>query len=83
MVIENFQIDCAKKSEQIEFLQSLRSTPDQRATAVVEDTWRFWEVYIDPAKSQERRNLYQRRYDWLIAQKMMRLQWDCGPNTPR
>lgn len=81
--LETFRIDCAKKTEQIEFLQSLRSTHNDRLAAVVSSMVRPWENLTDPNTAAERRSVSSRRNDWLIDQKLMRLKWDCGPNTPR
>ena len=77
--IADLQIDCSRKTEQLQFLESLRSSSDDRLLEYANDFLRFWEPYTRPHSVQQRREVYTGRNDWLINQKIMRLKWDCGP----
>jgi hypothetical protein len=75
--LERFQIDCRRKAEQIQFLQSLRSTRDDRLYAGVSNAVTPWKRYTDPNEHGQRVSVHRGYSDWLINQNLMRLAWDC------
>ena len=75
--LETFQIDCARKTEQIAFLESQRTTGDDRLWAWATNYVTPWTAYTDTEQHNERRSVSSGRVNWLISQKMMRLAKDC------
>lgn len=72
-----FQIDCSRKQEQILFLQSLRSSRDDRLMAGLRNLVEPWSRYLDPRQHDQRVSVNKGYSDWLINQHLQRLAWDC------
>lgn len=75
--ISHYQIDCSRKSEQIQFLESLRSGRDDRFWSRVGNTVQPWTKYTDTHNYSQRGQIANGRTNWLINQKLMRLAHDC------
>jgi hypothetical protein len=75
--LDHYQIDCSRKAEQIAFLQSQRSTRDERLYAGAINTVKPWTVYTDTNEYSQRYQINNGRVNWIINQKLMRLAYDC------
>ena len=74
--LANFQIDCRIKSQQIAFLEGMRSRGDDRLVSKL-STGAIWKYYTDPLQYQQYQQMATGRSDWMINQLLMRIQWDC------
>ena len=75
--LDHFQIDCSKKQQQVEFLQSLRSTSDQRAGARLETLLTPWRWFTDPEGANRVYHVGKGNYNWLINQILWSLENNC------
>jgi hypothetical protein len=75
--LDNFQINCAQRTEQIALLQSMRSTPDDRLFALLSNTVQPWKAYSDPEQYNDNVVRGYGRSDWVINQKLMELRDNC------
>jgi hypothetical protein len=71
--LEWFAVDCKLKTEQIAMLQAMRPTNDEKLFARLNNELFFWQVFSDPDKFEQRRQIGMNRIDWLINQHLMRL----------
>ena len=51
--LDNFQINCNRRAEQIALLQSMRSTHDDRLFALLSNTVQPWKQFSDPEQYNE------------------------------
>lgn len=49
-----FQVDCRRKQEQVEMLQSMRQSPDEMKTAALDNLFKPWTAVTDPRGFYER-----------------------------
>jgi hypothetical protein len=75
--LASYQLDCNRKAEQIQFLESQRPGRDDRLWAWTTNYFVGWERYTDPENYQERQAISGRNTHWIINQKLMRLARDC------
>lgn len=75
--LDHYQIDCSRKAEQIAFLQSQRTTRDQRLQDGMTNVVKPWTIYTDTNNYSQRYQVNNGRLDWIINQKLMRLAYDC------
>ena len=66
--LDHFWTDCSRKQEQIEFLQSLRTTPDDQARAALARI-----ISLDARRSWELDSIASGRTNWIINQHLMAL----------
>jgi hypothetical protein len=78
--LDYFQIDCSRRTEQIAFLQSLRSTADDRLLARAANALMPWRMFTNPAVYNNNAAQGSSRTDWVINQKLMALRDDCRSN---
>ena len=75
--LDHFVVNCEMKKEQIEFLNSMRTTKSSRTWNLFQ--WKFmpWQVVTD--SNGYTKNKYQAtgRYDWLINQHLHTLATQC------
>ena len=75
--LDHFVIDCSKKQQQVEFLQSLRSSSDQRAGARLETLLTPWRWFTDPEGANRVYHVGKGNYNWLINQILWSLENNC------
>jgi hypothetical protein len=78
--LDHFQIDCARRNEQMALLQSMRSTPDDRLFALLSNKVQPWKQFSDPDQYNENAIRGYGRGDWVINQKLMELRDNCRGN---
>jgi hypothetical protein len=78
--LDYFQIDCSRRAEQIAFLQSLRSTADDRLLARAANALMPWRMFTNPGAYYNNAALGSSRTDWVINQKLIALRDDCRSN---
>jgi hypothetical protein len=78
--LDSFQINCARRTEQIALLQSMRSTPDDRLFALLSNAVQPWKEFSDPAQYRDNALRGYGRSDWVINQKLMELRDGCRGN---
>jgi len=74
--LDHFQINCAKKQEQIALLQSMRSSPDDRTMAGFSNMLQPWQIFTQPQEYALRRDVGRSMTNWQINQNLLRLR-DC------
>lgn len=75
--LDHFQIDCRIKAQQIQFLQSMRVTADERMAAGLTNIALLWQRFTQPAEFQQRANIGNGYSNWTINQLLVRLAHDC------
>jgi hypothetical protein len=75
--LERFVIDCRIKHQQMAFLESMRTTPDQELQSRVANQLQFWKVITEPATYHQRHNIGSGRVDWLVNQLMLDIRNNC------
>jgi len=78
--LDYFQIDCSRRTEQIAFLQSLRSTADDRLLARATNALTPWRMFTNPSAYYNNAAQGSSRTDWVINQKLIALRDDCRSN---
>ena len=78
--LDNFQIDCSHRTEQIAFLQSMRSTPDDQLYARASNALQPWLIYTNPDQQYNNAVRGHNRTNWVINQKLIALRDDCRSN---
>ena len=78
--LDNFQINCNRRTEQMALLQSMRSTHDDRLFALLSNTVQPWKQFSDPEQYNENIIRGYGRGDWVINQKLMELRDNCRGN---
>jgi len=78
--LDYFQIDCSRRTEQIAFLQSLRSTADDRLLARATNSLMPWRMFTNPSAYYNNAAQGSNRTDWVINQKLIALRDDCRSN---
>ena len=78
--LDYFQIDCSRRTEQIAFLQSLRSTADDRLFARATNALMPWRMFTNPSAYYNNAAQGSNRTDWVINQKLIALRDDCRSN---
>jgi hypothetical protein len=78
--LDNFQIDCSHRTEQIAFLQSMRSTSDDQLYARASNALQPWLVLTDPTQQYNNAVRGHGRSNWVINQKLIALRDDCRSN---
>ena len=75
--LEHFKIDCRIKEQQIRFLQSMRTSMDQRIAAGTIAAATPWRIFTDPERHQRNVYIHNGQSNWLINQHLLRLSYDC------
>lgn len=75
--LEYFQIDCRIKHQQVAWLQSMRTTPDDRLLAGVANILAPWKVITDPHGRYQKNAMHIGQSDWLINQHLMSIGRNC------
>ena len=75
--LDTFQLDCSKKQQQVEFLQSLRSSSDQRTGARLQSFLTPWKWFTDPEGQERIYNVGEGSYNWIINQHLWTLKNNC------
>ena len=75
--LENFQINCRIKEQQIKFLQSLRTNRDTQFVANIENTIKPWTMITDYPQYRQRASIANGYTNWNINQLLLRLGYDC------
>jgi len=75
--LDHFVVNCEMKQEQIEFLNSFRTSKGERTWNLLQYKLMPWQAITDP--KGYRKNKYQAtgRYDWLINQHLHTLATQC------
>ena len=75
--LNHFVINCEMKQEQIEFLNSFRTTKGERTWNLFQ--WKFmpWQAVTDPKGYQKNKQQAIGGYDWLINQHLHTLATQC------
>lgn len=77
--LDNFQVDCRIKEQQIRMLQSMRAGPDTQFINRLEKAINPLGGFLDPEGQYQRQEIGKGRTDWLINQHLMNLRNNCGP----
>lgn len=80
--LDNFQVDCRIKEQQIRMLQGMRADADTRFFNRLESTLNPQDRLLDPDTADQRRSVGNGRTNWLINQHLMTLRNNCGPSHP-
>ena len=75
--LNRFQIDCRIKPQQIKFLQSLRTSQDDKLGARMANVVQPWTVVTDHSNYRQRALVGNGYTDWSINQLLLRLSHDC------
>lgn len=75
--LEHYQINCRMKTQQVQFLQSLRPTRDERFSAGIDNSLQPWKVITNPMEFQNTRSIQGGRTEWLINQLLMQIAYNC------
>jgi hypothetical protein len=75
--LDHFQVDCSLKKEQIQFLQSLRPTGNEKLTARFKQHFMPWQAVTDGSKFKKNNKIGTGGYDWLINQHLYTLKTQC------
>lgn len=73
-----FKIDCSKKKEQIEFLQSQLSNGDDMLVARFKNLVTPWRAVTDPEGRAEEYSIGSGHSNWLIRQTIWKIRYHCG-----
>ena len=76
--LDFFQVDCTRREEQIRFLNSQRTTANDRLAHGVVNTLNPWQRFTQGDRFQDRQEVHSGRNDWLINQHLRRLARDCS-----
>lgn len=75
--LENFQVNCRIKEQQIQLLQSMRQSRDDRLVAGLSNLVQPWGRWFGSDEYVQRANVHNGRTNWLINQHLMHLSRDC------
>jgi hypothetical protein len=75
--LDHFQVDCSRKAEQVQFLQSFRNTDAQRLGARLETMLTPWRWFTDTEDQRRVYKIGRGDYNWLINQHLMTLRNNC------
>ena len=75
--LERFQTNCRLKAQQVQLLQSMRTTRDDRFMHYLANLVQPWDHWQDPGAWHQRRQIQNGRSDWLINQHLLELRRNC------
>ena len=75
--LDHFAIDCSKKREQTEFLQSMYGTDSERRSARITNALTPWTVFTDKTGRARQKYFGNGEYNWVIRQKLHILNTQC------
>jgi|APGre2960657468_1045069.scaffolds.fasta_scaffold37819_3 hypothetical protein len=75
--LDHFILDCNLKTQQIQFLQSLRHTPNERLAARFNNLITPWQGVTDPYGRRQQRAIGNNEYNWIINQHIWTLNNQC------
>ena len=75
--LDHFVVNCEMKREQIEFLNSMRTSKAERTWHLFQYKLMPWQAVTDPEGYNKNRNQAIGRYDWLINQHLHTLATQC------
>lgn len=75
--LDHFVVDCSIKQQQVQFLQSMRSTADQRAVAGLQSLLTPWRWFTDPEGQYRVDHVGKGSYNWIINQHLWTLKNNC------
>ena len=68
--LSHFQVDCSKKREQTEFLQSMYGTDSERRNARFMNALTPWTVITDRTGRARQKYVGNGQYNWVIRQSL-------------
>ena len=75
--LETFRADCVNKEVQVKWLQSQRTSRDDRLLTWMQTSLEPWKVFTDNAEYQRRGQVVSGYNDWLLNQSLQTLDKDC------
>lgn len=75
--LEYFEIDCARRAEQVAFLESQRPTAVDRQDARIENFFKPWRWFTDRNGFTANGSIGTGQQEWIINQKLMRINSAC------
>jgi len=75
--LENFEINCSKRTEQVAFLESQRSTDVDRQNARLENFFKPWKLWTERDGFEDNVSMGSGQQEWIINQKLMRINSAC------
>jgi len=75
--LDHFQVDCTIKQEQIQLLQSIRPTGNEKLVARFKKNFMPWQAITDGSKFKKNNNVGSGGYDWIINQHLHTLKTQC------
>jgi hypothetical protein len=75
--LENFEINCSKRTEQVAFLESQRSTDVDRQNARLENFFKPWKLWTERDDFEANTSMGSGQQEWIINQKLMRINSAC------
>jgi hypothetical protein len=75
--LDNFQIDCKIKPQQIDFLVSQRLSTNERILQNYSRIFAPWRSFTNPARARTEAEQGSGRTNWLIGQHLLALSRDC------
>jgi len=73
-----FRIDCSKRNEQLKFLNSQLSNPDDQLMARLKNATTPWTAVTDPEARAEQYSVGSGHSNWLIRQTIYKVRYYCG-----
>lgn len=74
--LQNFKVDCRIREQQINMLQQMLTSDDDRLLARLNVYFQPWHSITDPETYVNRASIGSKRTDWLIRQHLLQLR-DC------
>lgn len=74
--LQNFQVDCRNREQQINMLQQMRTSDDDRMVARLGVYFQPWHSVTKPETYINRGSIGSSRTDWLINQYLLQIR-DC------
>ena len=75
--LNNFKRDCSKKQQQVEMLQSMRQTRDEKAMAGLDAAFNPFMKYTDPARFQHLQDIQNGDINVRINNHLLLLEQNC------
>lgn len=76
--LDAFQIDCARRDEQVRLLLGMLSTEDDRILSFWTNYMKPWGEYTGDQHFALRRDIYSRMTNWQIGQNLRHIKYYCG-----
>jgi outer membrane murein-binding lipoprotein Lpp len=76
--LNEFRIDCSKRNEQLKFLNSQLSNPDDQLMARVKNLATPWTAVTDPEARTEQRLVGSGYSNWMLRHLIAKVRYYCG-----